>query len=95
MGIIELLVKIVRDVGAEIAPRHSGDITGIMAIVVIVVAIISRKQFGGCLKALWSIFWMIVFLYILECISPALMWIFIIGGIAYSTLIFINNEKKR
>ena len=81
VGFITWLIDTAQDVAREIGPRHSGDYGWIFFLGFIVLAFVSRKAFGGFWKALWSLFWLVVFLFFLECLSPVLMWCFLGLGV--------------
>lgn len=81
VGFITWLCETIQDVAREIGPRHSGDYGWVLFLAFFAVAYVSRKEFGGFWKAVWSLFWFLIFLFLLECISPALMWCFLALGV--------------
>lgn len=64
-----------------IGPNYEGDYGWLVFFVFLFVAFISRKEFGGFFKAIWSLFWFVVFLFALYSINEKLLWGFLVIGV--------------
>lgn len=61
----------------------------IMWIILLVLAFVMRKEFGGFFKAFFKIIWVGIILMVLNAISPYLMW----GVIAIGVLAMLLGNK--
>lgn len=59
------------------APQYKGDYGWLVFLAFMFVAFISRKEFGGFLKAIWSLFWLVFFMFLLHSINEKLFWGFL------------------